>query len=458
MKYHGSMSTEDMNDSTEQSPLVHDADKVEMLADPDIDSLVPAESTDDSNKDPVLLVVHASVGSGHRSAAMAIAEAFEGLEAESMPKNLKVEVLDILDYGRIVFDGDKTASMFTGATRPFYDITWRFTLTGRLLWGGGTIWSHMMYGKFSSYIEKTKPIAVICTHITAANAAVSAKMLTGQNYPILCVPTDYEIEGLWPHKDTDLFCVANEFMAETLRPRKVPEEEIKITGIPTRKSFREHYDKQEVRKSMGLPSDKAIILVLAGAHLPRPYIHLREAMDKTLPYLHTYPNMHFVFIAGEDKQYADHLRQSTKELGITNVTVFDYVENMGSLMASSDAAICKSGGLTVTECLCSQVPMILMGRAYGQEKSNVRMLTSVGAAMHVITPRELLEALRHLNNNPKSMQAMLISGLMIRRPNAALDIAHASLELAEKAATGKLQKRKKHFLHFYWGRKPAHDR
>ena len=34
----------------------------------------------------------------------------------------------------------------------------------------------------------------------------------------------------------------------------------------------------------------------------------------------------------------------------------------------SDLAICKSGGLTVTECLCAQVPMILLGKAYGQEK------------------------------------------------------------------------------------------
>ena len=44
----------------------------------------------------------------------------------------------------------------------------------------------------------------------------------GIDYPVICVPTDYEVEGFWPHKDTDLFCVANEFMAETLRPRKVP--------------------------------------------------------------------------------------------------------------------------------------------------------------------------------------------------------------------------------------------
>ncbi|MDQ9780003.1 hypothetical protein RF400_15610, partial [Acinetobacter baumannii] len=59
----------------------------------------------------------------------------------SVPSGLKVEVLDILDFGRIIFDGDKTASMFTGFTRPYYDLTWRYTLTGRLLWAGGTVWA-----------------------------------------------------------------------------------------------------------------------------------------------------------------------------------------------------------------------------------------------------------------------------------------------------------------------------
>ena len=48
---------------------------------------------------PVVLVVHASVGSGHKLAAQAIAQAFEDLEGiEGAPENLQVEVVDILDY------------------------------------------------------------------------------------------------------------------------------------------------------------------------------------------------------------------------------------------------------------------------------------------------------------------------------------------------------------------------
>lgn len=410
---------------------------------------------------PLVIIVHASVGSGHRSAANAIAQAFRML-AESddaeIPSDLDVEVLDILDWGRIKFDGDKTASLFTGFTRPIYDLTWRYTFTGRLLWGGGTVWSRIMFPAFTEHVRKRPPLAVVCTHITAANVAVGARMLSGVSFPVISVPTDYETEGLWPHLYTDLFCVASESMAETLRPRKVPEERILITGIPTRDDFRETYDKRQVRDELGLPQDKQVVLALAGAYLPRPYVRFRDTLDTILPYLHSFENLHLAIVAGNDEDYARHLRSECTELGLGNVTVFDYVERMAALMAASDLVICKSGGLTVTECLCARVPMILLGKAYGQENINVRTLTANGAAMHATTARELLDTLRHVSRNPQSTDAMLINGSFLRRPDAARDIAHAAMRLAGKPPESDDPIRRKHFLHFYWGRKPAHIR
>lgn len=136
---------------------------------------------------------------------------------------------------------------------------------------------------FNEYIRNRRPIAVVATHITAANVAVGARIITGIDYPVICVPTDYEVEGWWPHKDTDLFCVANEFMSETLRPRKVPEAKIRITGIPTRAGFDTDYDREEELAKFNIPTDKTVVLVMAGASLPQPYVRFRAAMDQTLP-------------------------------------------------------------------------------------------------------------------------------------------------------------------------------
>lgn len=412
-------------------------------------------------------MVHASVGSGHRSAALAIGQAIEELRDKpeeisdasiNIPADIAVEILDILDFGRIRFDGNKTASMFTGITRPIYDLTWRFTFTGRLLWGGGTGISRIMFPRFTNYVAQKRPLAIICTHIMAANCAVGARMLTDLDFPIISVPTDYETEGLWPHRQTDLFCIDTESMAETLRPRLVPEENMLLTGIPTRLDFRQSYNSAEVRKYYGLPSDKKVILALAGAFLPKPYVHFRAALDQVIPHMRFFDDMHLVVIAGKDTEYESHVRALVIKHDLSNVTVLSYVEGMAALMNASDVAICKSGGLTVTECLCAETPMILMGQAYGQEKANVLMLTSRGAALHVTTARELIEALTTFSQQPESLQALLVNGRTIRRPRAALDIAEATFKLIELPAEKCHTSRHKRFLNVYWGKKPAHTR
>ena len=402
------------------------------------DAPLPTHSTPQSEQTsllaqqkPLVTIVHASVGSGHKAAANAIAQAFDLIRGTNgIPEDVEIEVLDILDFGRIKFDGNKTAASFTGATRPIYDLTWRYTLTGHLLWGGGTAWSRIMFPAFNEYVRTRRPIAVVATHITAANVAVGARVITGIDYPVICVPTDYEVEGFWPHKDTDLFCVANEFMAETLRPRKVPETKIRITGIPIRAGFDTDYNREEELEKFNLPADKTVVLVMAGASLPQPYVRFRAEMDRTLPFL-----------------------RSFEDMKLENVTVLDYVDDMAALMHGCDLAILKSGGLTVTECLCAHLPMILLGKSYGQEKANTTMLTGMGASMHVTTARELIVTLRHLHDHPESLKALLINGEVLRRPHAAEDIAIATMELV-----GKPQKRKRAFCRFYWGGKPAHIR
>lgn len=422
-----------------------------------------AEEAENASK-PKILIMHASVGSGHKSAAQAIAKALELVEPFDELGDFNIEVLDVLDFGRIIFDGDATASMFTGATRPFYDLTWRFTFTGRLLWGGGTIFSRIMFPKFTEYVRQNNIAAIICTHITAANVAVGARLITGEMFPIVCVPTDYEVEGLWPHRYTDLFCVANEFMAETLRARKVPERRILVTGLPVSPAFSKSYDKDECKHKLDLPEDKRVALFLAGASLPRPYVHFRTALRAILPYLGTLEDMYFVIVCGRDAEFKAEMDSSIADLGLKNVIALGFVTDMAELMAASDLVVCKSGGLTVTECLCIAAPMLLVGKAYGQEKANVSMVTARGCAFHATTSRELLRLLREIDTFPQLTEAIRTNEKLIRRPNAAVEIAQATMGLIEDYSNADGMDlvlsplNRKRFMRFAWGNSPAHIR
>lgn len=419
---------------------------------------------------PLVVIAHASVGSGHRSAAHAIAEALELLRRKpeeaakrgvSVPRDLEVEVVDILDFGRIRFDGNEVASLFTGTSRPVYDLTWRFFFTGRILWGGGTGWAKAMFPAFTEYLLDRRPRAVICTHITAANAAVGARLIGNAGFPVICVPTDYEIEGLWPHLQTDLFCVADERMAETLRARHVDESRLRVTGLPCRPSFcaeRGKDERQRTRAQLGVGEDRRLALVLAGAKLARPYEPFRETIERTLPLIKDAENLHVAFIAGEDEAYARRLGERCAENGLANATVLGYVHDLAAVMSASDFAVCKAGGLTVTECLCARTPMLLVGRSYGQEKANARMLAAAGAAVHATTPRELAAAIKRMAEHPESSQAILNNAEPLRKPNAAADVAATAFEAPPKNAPSRATLKRKHFLQIYRGGKPAHVR
>ncbi len=56
------------------------------------------QTTLPAQQKPLVTIVHASVGSGHKAAANAIAQAFDLIRGtKGIPEDIEIEVLDILD-------------------------------------------------------------------------------------------------------------------------------------------------------------------------------------------------------------------------------------------------------------------------------------------------------------------------------------------------------------------------
>ena len=56
------------------------------------------KTTLSAQQKPLVTIVHASVGSGHKAAANAIAQAFDLIRGNNgIPEDVEIEVLDILD-------------------------------------------------------------------------------------------------------------------------------------------------------------------------------------------------------------------------------------------------------------------------------------------------------------------------------------------------------------------------
>ena len=164
--------------------------------------------------------------------------------------------------------------------------------------------------------------------------------------------------------------------------------------------------------------------------MPGPYRHFKESLAVSLPALASMPGVSVAVVTGRDDAFAEELRTRSAGFGTTNVHVLGYVEHMAPLMAASDVALAKPGGLVCAECINMALPLVLVGPAAGQERANATALANAGAAVFAEDPRMLAEFTRKAAAHPKRLARMRAAAESLSRPLAAADIATRVLALA----------------------------
>jgi len=76
-------------------------------------------------------------------------------------------------------------------------------------------------------------------------------------------------------------------------------------------------------------------------------------------------------------------------------------------MKGSDIVISKAGGITTSEALNMNVPLIIFGSTAGQERENTKFLSKSGCAYYARDYKQLLDTLRNVLENRKLIQDMI---------------------------------------------------
>jgi len=373
-----------------------------------------------------IVVAHAAVGSGHRIAAEAVARELTSLGGD----RVSVQVVDALTLGSVQPSGDQLTSAFTGPTAALYDAIWSSSAFGSVARVLGTPLLEWAFRGFNRFLLETQPAAVVCTHALPALLAARAVRRGRLSTKVVSVATDFGVHGLWPRESIALFCAADSLSAEELERRGHDIGAVAVTGIPVRPQFTVEYDRSAAREHFGLSSDKRVILAVAGSTMTGPYERFKESLAVSLPALATLPGVDLAIVTGRDDSYAEELRVRTAGFGITNVRLLGFVEHMAPLMAASDLALAKPGGLVCAECIDMGLPLVLVGPAAGQERANATALASAGAALFAEDPRMLAEYVRKVASKPKRLEKMRTAADALSRPFAATDIAQRVLSLA----------------------------
>lgn len=358
-----------------------------------------------------LLLLHVSIGLGHKSAALALARAFE-----SAPDTV-AQVEDTLDYTRGWFRrGYAGAYLDIAAVAPrlwshYYAHTDR---PNRIMDGARALSTRLGTHGIAALLDRFQPDAIICTHFMPVEALT--QLGRANLPPIYEVITDYHAHHFWACPGVERYFAPTAATREQLVAAGVDRRRVEVTGIPIDLAAHSPSGPEAARRAFELAADRPVV-ALIGSGLPTEQVRaiaealLAQPAPKTV-----------VVAAGRNRELVAGLADLARVAG-ARLHVLGYQPTLTPLLAASDLAISKAGGLTVSEALALGLPLVIpAAQLVGQERWNADYVIGAGAGLGCDTPPEIAQAVGDLLHTPARLAGMRSAARELGRPNAAAAI------------------------------------
>jgi processive 1,2-diacylglycerol beta-glucosyltransferase len=368
-----------------------------------------------------ILVLSASVGSGHTRAAQAVEAALK----DRAPKAEVVHV-DVLGLTNAAFRRIYRSGYFKLIDLAPHVIGYLYERTDR---SGGEMGDRLRravqrlnLSAMEDLLEDAPWDLVVHTHFLSAEIAASMKDKGLLEAPHAIVVTDYDAHRIWVQQPCELYVTATEEAASSLKRHGVPPSRIQVTGIPIDPIFTQKRRREACLKAHGLSGDRPVVLQLAGGAGIGPL----EEVYRGLLAVET--PIEVVAVTGRNAE----ARTKLENVAVPErhrAHVIGFTDKMHELMAAADLIVTKPGGLTVSEALASGSPIVVIQPIPGQESRNSDYLLENGAGIKVHALDTLTRKVGELLASPTRLAALRRNAKKLGRPNAAFDAAQAALDL-----------------------------
>jgi processive 1,2-diacylglycerol beta-glucosyltransferase len=372
-----------------------------------------------------ILVLSASVGSGHLRAAQAVELALRQTVPGATVRNL--DVLELTNaafrriYSQAYLDLVNRAPHVLGY---FYDLLDRPSRSSRSRGDRLRLAVQKLNLKrFIRFLKEESWDLIINTHFLPAEIIASLRRKGQLNVPQVIATTDFETHRLWVHHPCDRYFTATEEGALYLRSWGVPDAVDAIaTGIPIHPIFAEPKDRAICLDRQGLMGDRPVVLQLAGGFGVGPIEKLYRAL------LAVDVPLEIVVVAGRNQKVRGQLA-AVSAPRTHRVKIMGFTDQIDELMGAADLVVSKPGGLTTSETLARGAAMVVVNPIPGQESRNSDFLLENGAAIKVNNLAVLPYKIGNLLRNPERLGQLKANARRLGRPKAAFDVARRSLEL-----------------------------
>jgi processive 1,2-diacylglycerol beta-glucosyltransferase len=272
--------------------------------------------------------------------------------------------------------------------------------------------------KFDGEIDKLAPDAIICTHFLPAELLSRRIRKQRPTAPVWVQVTDFDVHGLWLHVHMQGYFVANEEVAQRLHAKGIALDRIEVTGIPIMPVFSSAPARAVGAAELGIDPEKPTLLMMSGG----AGVGGIEVLAKHLAAMPV--DMQIIALAGRNEGLLAQLKAIASEHP-QRLWPMGFTRSIERVMAAADVAITKPGGLTSSECLAMNLPMIVVSPIPGQEERNADFLLESGAALKAVDVASLLYKVRRLLESPQELAAMRARMKSVARPHAASSVLAA---------------------------------
>jgi processive 1,2-diacylglycerol beta-glucosyltransferase len=317
-----------------------------------------------------VVIFSCSYGGGHQRVAQVLVD-----ELQRQAPECRIEIVDYIE----TFVGHVYNLIFS--FMYFRSVRWAPWLYRWFYQATSTIPNHSRLQRFinhlgkerlARFLQQRQPEIVVCTYCLPAGAISDLKGEGRIDLPCATIVTDHAIHSQWVHPYVDLYLVSSDYVRDGIVARGFSSDQVLATGIPVAPDFVALPDRGMLHQQYALDPVVPTILVMVGA-----YNLLRGAL-RVCHCLANLPRpVQVLVVCGRDEELQrtiEQLAQSARH----PVRVFGYVHEIASLMAMSNLMVSKAGGVTTSEALAAELPMMVIHPIPGQEDENASFIQRRG--------------------------------------------------------------------------------
>ncbi len=373
-----------------------------------------------------VLFLISDTGGGHRAGSQAIGAALDEIDGET---RYEWRIDDIATH--CTFPLSQLGPAYSAALRfapPIYGALFHAT-NGRRRYRTIVRFCEPLYReRLRDSFLMYRPDVIVSVHPLLNHAALRARADAGLRVPLITVITDLgRVHEGWLLPEADMTVVPAREVYQRALERGVPPERLRLLGHPVHPKFEDVSEtKAEIRKALGLPSDRPIALLMAGGEGGGKLLPTTLALAKSrLPF-------HLVVVTGRNAALKAKLEELAPQLP-TPMTVLGFRNDVPELMRASDLLVTKAGPGAIAEASIAEVPVVVYDFVPGQERGNLDYVRTNGIGVVALTAAEVVVSVTRIVHNQERLVAMRARQTSIAPRGSSRRIAEL---IAEVAATG----------------------